>query len=94
MAGWPSNNYVMDRERATVGVFLFSVWDGEGGCGGFSRNPAYKIFNDIYTSTPASETVPAKLLYSVLRNSPDWKLLATDRIQKHYFNNGTLTDAK
>ncbi len=94
MADWPGNNYVMDRERAADGVFRFSVWDGEGGFGGFGRNPAYKIFNDIYTTTPASETVPAKLLYSVLRTSAEWKLLAADRIQKHYFNNGALTDGK
>ena len=93
MADWPGNNYVMDRERSASGLFRFSVWDAEGGYGGFGRNPGYKSFNDIYTTTPATDAVPAKIIYSVLRNSPEWKLLAADRIQKHYFNNGTLNDA-
>jgi hypothetical protein len=94
MADWPGNNYVMDRERATDGVYRFSVWDAEGGYGGFSRNPAYKSFNDIFTTNIGSENVPTKLLYSALRNSPEFRLLCADRIQKHFFNNGTLTDAR
>jgi hypothetical protein len=94
MADWPGNNYVMDRERTTDGVYRFSVWDAEGGYGGFSRNPAYKSFNDVYTTSISSETVPTKLLYSALRNSPEFRLLCADRIQRHFFNNGTLTDAK
>lgn len=93
MADWPGNNYVMDRERSVNGVFRFSVWDAEGGYGGFSRNPAYKSFNDIYTTNFSGETVPAKLLYSVLRNSAEFRLLCADRIQKHFFNNGTLVDS-
>ena len=93
MADWPGNNYVMDRERSANGRYRFSVWDAEGGYGGFGRNPAYKSFNDIFTATPASDSVPAKILYSVLRSSPEWKLLAADRIQKHFFGNGALTDA-
>jgi hypothetical protein len=94
MADWPGNNYVMDRERTTDGVYRFSVWDAEGGYGGFSRNAAYKSFNDIYTTSISTETVPTKLLYSALRNSPEFRLLCADRIQKHFFNNGALTDAK
>ena len=93
MADWPGNNYVMDRERSASGVFRFSVWDAEGGYGGFGNNPSHKTFNGIYNAAPAGETVPAKLVYSVLRSSPEWRMLAADRIQKHYFNNGTLTDA-
>src|SRR4030095_3505816 len=94
MADWPGNNYVMDRERSADGVYRFSVWDAEGGYGGFSRNAAYPSFNDVYTTNISGETVPAKLLYSALRNSPEFRLLCADRIQKHLFNNGALTDAK
>ncbi len=93
MADWPGNNYVMDRERSTNGLYRFSVWDGEGGYGGFSRNPAYKIFNDIRSGSVSSETIPAKLLYTTLAASPEWRLLFADRIQKHFFNGGVLTDA-
>jgi hypothetical protein len=94
MADWPGNNYVMDRERSINGLYRFSVWDAEGGYGGFSRTSAYKSFNDIYTTNIAGESIPTKLLYSALRNSPDFRILCADRIQKHFFNGGALTDAK
>ena len=94
MADWPGNNYVMDRERSASGLWRFSVWDGEGGYGGFSRNPAYKIFNDINTTNIAGESVPTKLLYSVLKQSPEFRMLCADRIQRHFFNNGALTDSR
>jgi hypothetical protein len=93
MADWPGNNYVMDRERSANGVYRFSVWDAEGGYGGFSRTSVYKIFNDIYTTNISGETIPTKLFYSALRNSPEFRLLCADRIQKHFFNGGALTDA-
>ena len=31
-------------------------------------------------------------LYTLLRDSPEFKLLFADRIQKHFFNGGALTD--
>ncbi len=95
MADWPGNNYVVDRERSDTGVFRFSVWDGEGGYGGFGRNAAYKMFTttEIRTGNVTGETVPVKLLYTVLANSTEWRLLCADRIQKHFFNGGSLTDA-
>ncbi len=95
MADWPGNNYVMDRERSPSGRYRFSVWDGEGGFGGFSRNPAYRgtFTGDLNSSNVTSESVPAKLLYTQLRKSPEWRLLFADRIQKHFFNNGALDTA-
>jgi hypothetical protein len=91
---WPQNNYVMDRERTTDGVYRFSVWDGEGGFGGgVSRNSVYRIFNDINSGNISSESLPVRLFYSVLKNSPEWRLLVADRIQKHYFNGGALTNS-
>ncbi|MHA3774545.1 lamin tail domain-containing protein [Verrucomicrobiota bacterium sgz303538] len=95
MADWPGNNYVMDRERSTGGRYRFSVWDGEGGFGGFSRNPAYSVTftGDLISSNPAGEGTPAKLFYTQLRKSPEWRLLFADRIQKHFFNNGALDTA-
>ena len=93
MADWPHNNYVMDRERSTAGAYRFSIWDAEGGFGGFGRNPGYPSFNDLISTNVSTETVPARLLYTQLRNSAEFRLLFADRIQKHLFDNGALTDA-
>jgi CotH kinase protein/Chitobiase/beta-hexosaminidase C-terminal domain/Lamin Tail Domain len=87
-ADWPGNNYVMDRERSTSGKWRFSIWDAEGGYGGFSRNPTYKSFNDL-----AGTGNPTSLAYSKLKQSPEFKILLADRIQRLFFNGGALTDA-
>jgi hypothetical protein len=92
-ADWPGNNYVMDRARNASGLYRFSVWDAEGGFGGFSRNPQYKSFNDLITGSPTSDSVPARLFYTRLKVNLEFRLLFADRIQKHMFNDGALTDA-
>ena len=95
MWDWPGNNYVMDRERATDGVFRFSVWDAEGCYGMSSRTPVYNSFTtDIISGSVSTESVPAKLLYTQLKNSPDWRLAFADRLQKHFFNNGAMVESK
>jgi hypothetical protein len=92
-ADWPQNNYVMDRARSASGLYRFTVWDAEGGFGGFSRNPPYKSFTDLNTGSPTSESVPAKLFHTRLKANAEYRLLFADRIQKHMFNDGVLTDA-
>lgn len=99
---WPQNNYVMDRERSSTGVFRFSVWDAEGAFGLTGRSPT--TWNQIIgnagdLSVPlnsgglAGEREPIVMLYTVLRQSPEWRLLFADRVQKHLFNGGSLTAA-
>lgn len=97
---WPQNNYVMDRERSTAGVYRFSVWDAEGAFGLTGRSPT--LWNQILsspgelsvplnTSNLAFEQQPIVLFYSALKQSPEWRLLFADRIQKHLFNGGAMT---
>ena len=93
MIDWPDNNYVMDRERAPGGLFRFTVWDAEGGFGGFGADPHQKTFGDLITGSLMSDPVPIRVFYTQLKQSPEWRLLFADRIQKHLFNNGALTDA-
>jgi hypothetical protein len=94
MADWPGNNYVMDRERSPQGLYRFSIWDAEGGFGGFGFVTRRNTFTSELTSgNVAGESVPARLLYTQLKKSPEWRLLMADRIQKHFFADGSLTDA-
>ncbi len=96
---WPHNNWICGRERSTNGKFHFFVWDAEGGFGGFSLTVRSNTFdpaagNSITSGNPATDalSVAPRLMYSLFRNSPEFKLLFADRIQKHFFNGGALTD--
>ena len=107
MGDWPHNNYLMARERSTSAKWVFTVWDGEGSYGSFSTGNVRTnqfatatantaVQNVIVSSDPASENLlyTIRILYTTLRNSPEFKLLFADRIQKQFFNNGPLTDAR
>jgi len=98
---WPHNNWIAARERSTTGKFNFFVWDGEGSFGNFGLTVRSNCFTlpvgsgAIVTTTPntdAASTAP-RIFYTLLRASPEFRLLCADRIQKHFFNGGALTDS-
>ena len=97
---WPHNNWIAARERSTAGKFHFFEWDGEGSFGAFGLTVRSNCFTpgtgsgQVVSTTPATEGlgIAPRILYSYLRNSPEFKLLCADRIQKHFFNGGALTD--
>jgi hypothetical protein len=105
---WPHNNWIAGRERSTTGKFRFFTWDAEGAFGSFGltvtsnnfvtqpqNNGAAGTQSSLVTMTPQIDALDAaaRILYTLLRNSPEFKLLFADRIQKHFFNGGALTDA-
>ena len=105
---WPQNNWVASRERSTTGKWRFFTWDAEGAFGSFGltvtsnnfvtlpqNNGAAGAQSGLISTAPLTEstTVGARVLYTLLRDSPEFKLLFADRIQKHFFNGGALTDA-
>ena len=104
---WPHNNWIAARERSTTGKFRFFVWDAEGAFGSFGlsvtsnnfvtqpqNNGAPGTQSSLVTTTPQTDSITtgARILYTLLRDSPEFKLLFADRIQKHFFNGGALTD--
>jgi len=98
---WPHNNFVAARERSVNGVFRYFLWDAEGAFGGFSGNVRTNQFvtgttGSIISSDPvtprAGEAEGIRVLYTLLRTSPEFRLLFADRIQKHFFNGGALTE--
>ena len=96
---WPHNNHVIGRERSVDGKWIYAMWDAEGAFGGFSGNARTNMFvtgttGSIVTSNPQGEALNLNIrtLYTLLRVSPEFKLLFADRIQKHFFNGGALTD--
>jgi hypothetical protein len=105
MGDWPHNNYTIARERSTAGRWQFAMWDGEGSFGSFTTtlysNPFIPAASGavaqgvIVGSGAATDSLNFTLrnFYTLLHQSPEFKLLMADRIQKHFFNNGALTDA-
>lgn len=105
---WPHNNWIAARERSTSGKFRFFTWDAEGAFGSFGLTVTSNNFvanpqnnggpgaqGALLSAAPQSESITAgaRVLYTLLRDSPEFRLLFADRIQKHFFNGGALTDA-
>jgi len=91
---WPGNNYAFCRERAPGKLWRFSMWDAEGAMGMFGQANTHNTFTtDLLNTSPASETFILKLCIQRFIQSPEWRLLFADRIQKHFFNGGVLTQA-
>lgn len=80
---WPSHNWVAARNRVDPGAgFQFFTWDQEVSLDGRFRDRTE--VNDVFT--------PAQL-YANLRHSAEFRLRFADRVQKHLFNDGALTNA-
>ena len=102
---WPHNNYINARERSATGLYRYYMWDAEGAFGDFGLTARSNMFTGaaansavqgaIVATSPASDGLQygIRILYTLLRASPEFKLLFADRLQKHFFNNGALTDA-
>ncbi|MEO7317708.1 MAG: lamin tail domain-containing protein, partial [Chthoniobacteraceae bacterium] len=98
---WPHNNYINARERSSTGLYRYYLWDAEGAFGDFSGNVRTNQFTtgttgSIITNAPTTDGLNQgiRILYTLLRASPEFKLLFADRLQKHFFNGGALTEAR
>jgi hypothetical protein len=97
MGDWPANNWRAGKDRGPGGIWRFYIWDGEWAMGIYGRTVTRDTFaesgpgpdNSGLASTGNSEIAQ---IYQRLRLNPEFRLLWADRIHKHYFNNGVLTD--
>ncbi len=92
---WPQNNWAMARERSDTGLWRYYVWDAEGAFGMSAHTPSFNKFTNSSNGEAllsGGGTVSAN--FQRLMTSAEWRLLFADRIQKHLFNNGALTDAR
>ena len=95
---WPNNNWVAARERSPAGRWRFHVWDAEGTFGIGSGNNQ-KIDHNSFTSQllisdplTSSNAIPS--IYTLLSASPEFNLRFADRVQKHLFNGGAMTQPR
>jgi len=83
---WPQNNWAAASERSDEGIWRFFIWDAEGGM--FSDR-----LNTVYFDRLNSQGNANGWLYRALKPNNDFRQLFADRIYKHFYNGGALTDA-
>ncbi|HEY3395955.1 MAG TPA: chitobiase/beta-hexosaminidase C-terminal domain-containing protein, partial [Lacipirellulaceae bacterium] len=82
---WPSHNWFAARNRVDpVTGFQFFVWDQEIVMDGRFRD---RTENATNANTPGE-------LFQLLRSSSEFRLRFADRVQKHLFNDGALTNER
>jgi hypothetical protein len=82
---WPQNNWSAACERSATGRWKFFVWDAEGTFE--TAQLQLDRFNELGTQGNANG-----YLYQALRANPDFRILFADRIYKHFYNGGALSD--
>jgi hypothetical protein len=91
---WPHNNWRAARERAPTGLFRFYVWDAEWSFG-FNNSPSHNtIAGQLSSLSPPWGGTEMQQLFLKLKASPEFRLLFADRVHKHFFNDGAMTDAR
>ncbi len=83
---WPQNNWAAGRERSDQGSWRFFIWDAEGSM--YSDRLSTVYFDRLNTQTNA-----LGYLYRALKASSTFKRIFCDRIYKHFYNDGALTEA-
>ncbi|MFN8457499.1 MAG: lamin tail domain-containing protein [Anaerolineae bacterium] len=82
---WPQNNWYAAVQNPTGQVRYF-VWDGE-----LTWVEGAKTHTGQTNAVGLTNTI--KPLFESLIQNPDFKILLADRVYRHLFNNGALTDA-
>ncbi len=91
---WPYNNWRAARERTPEGRFRMYCWDAEWSFG-YTGSPSFNTIADRLSSTSAPwGTTEITVLFNRLKTSPEFRMLFADRVHKHFFNGGALTDAR
>ncbi|MFT5122508.1 MAG: hypothetical protein ACI97B_001139 [Verrucomicrobiales bacterium] len=85
---WPQNNWYAARERSPTGRYGWYIWDAEGGLGR-GRDP---VTYDPFTVDLLQKSNDTPRYYQELVQSPEWRLLFADRIYKHFFRDGPMSD--
>lgn len=84
---WPENNWYVNVENP-AGRNQFFVWDAEGT---WDDGAAIRLGSDGWDGAPYPNVVKQVLLAAW--ESPEFRLVLADRLYRHLFNDGALTDA-
>lgn len=91
---WPHNNWRAARERTPTGLYRFYAWDAEWSFG-YNNGPSHNtIANQLGTTTPPWSNSEIAQMFNKLKLAPEFRLLFADRVHKHFFNGGAMTDER
>ena len=86
---WPHNNWRVARHKPD-GRFRFINWDAEWT---FSKSTSHNtIKNQLSNTSPPWGTTDIAKLFNGLKVSSEYQMIFADRVHKHFFNGGGLTD--
>lgn len=86
---WPHNNWRASRHKPD-GRFRFINWDAEWT---FSKSTSHNtIKNQLSNTSPPWGTTDIAKLFNGLKVSSEYQMIFADRVHKHFFNGGGLTD--
>lgn len=91
---WPHNNWRAARERVAGAPFRFYVWDAEWAFGVVNgHSPSWNtLANQLASTSPPWGSAEIQRLYLALKKAPEFRLRFADRVHRHFFNGGALTD--
>ena len=98
MDDWPYNNWRAGRERRAGAKWRFYIWDAERSFGTdgkqmLGRQRRVVSSNNLTSGALASRADIARIFQSFAAN-PEFRLTFADRVHRHFFNGGGLTDEK
>lgn len=91
---WPHNNFRAARERVAGGRFRFYAWDAEWSFGVINGSSVNHnaIAGQLSNLAPPWGGTDIQRIFLGLKKSPEFRLLFADRVHRHFFNGGALTD--
>jgi hypothetical protein len=82
---WPQNNWSAACERSETGRWKFFVWDAEGTFR--TSDLTLDRFGELNSQNNANG-----ILYRALKASTSFRLLFADRLYRHFYNGGAMTE--
>jgi len=89
LADWPFNNWFGGNRNEPPSPFMFFVWDAEKSW--WNPEPPYPIRRPFLSSRSSNSGNIVGIWHS-LRKNEDFMILFADRVYKHCFNEGALTE--
>ncbi|MHC4354061.1 MAG: lamin tail domain-containing protein, partial [Planctomycetota bacterium] len=93
---WPQNNWSAAAEHSEDGVWRFFVWDAEGTFGPGDLNKSGFTDFPSWAAQPSglnNLSTPIAWFYRALKANDGFRQEFADRLNRHFYGNGALTEA-
>ena len=98
MGDWPWNNYYAGMRNDPPGAIRFSAWDSEFAFwpqrGYLASNPGAWVNPNFVRPNRRSRRAPAVVAWQALERDPEFLMAFADRVSRHCYGEGALTDER